>query len=397
MKFISFKKSILRNLLLVFLGFGLLVGGIFPFFASLFVTFNEGMFVWFSASCWVAGLMIGMFNFYMVKKILINRLSALSDIAKRIKNRDLSYRCNIESNDALGVLADTVNEMTESVASLVREIIENNESLCQSIKEMSEQMKKNSAAIDNQRNQTDLVATAMTEMVSTVQEVEQHASNAAVAAGNADSSSDQGKLVVNKSISTVGNLAKEVESTVNVIESLAADSQEIENVLNVIKGIAEQTNLLALNAAIEAARAGEQGRGFAVVADEVRTLASRTSESTQEIEGIIAKVQAGTTNAVNAMATAQTKTNDSVNEIEQVADSLQTITTEVSSITEMNSHIANASKEQSNVAEEINRSVIAIHEMTTKASAGVATNLEKSLRAVQQAEKLSQLVATYRL
>jgi len=390
------KKSVLRNLIIYFLGFGLFVGVIFPFFASLFVTFNEGMYLWFSASCWMAGIIIGLVNYYMVKTTLIRKIVNLAQVAKNINDKNLLYRYTIESDDVVGDISHCINEMANDVSDLIHEVSNNNSTFCHSVKTMTDTMRTNSDAIMEQRNQTDMVATAMNEMVATVQEVAAHATNAASAATKADESSVHGKSVVKHSINTIENLAEEVEKVGSVIEILAEDSKEIENVLSVIKGIAEQTNLLALNAAIEAARAGEQGRGFAVVADEVRTLASRTSESTKEIEDMIAKVQAGTNNAVNAMDTAREKAKNSVEEVEHVAETLDLITLEVSNITEMNSQIANASREQSNVAEEINQSILTIHKMASKAADGVATNLEKGTSVVEHAEKLNLFISQYK-
>ncbi|NHZ69797.1 MAG: methyl-accepting chemotaxis protein, partial [Thermotogales bacterium] len=214
--------------------------------------------------------------------------------------------------------------------------------------------------VQRQKSEIDQVATAMTEMAATVQEVARNAATAAGAARDANEEAGSGKRVVKETIQAINSLAGEVQSASDVINQLAADSEAIGGVLDVIRGIAEQTNLLALNAAIEAARAGEQGRGFAVVADEVRTLAQRTQTSTQEIQSMIEKVQSGARNAVNVMESGREQAAGSVSKAGEAGTSLETINSAVSAINDMNMQIASAAEEQSAVAEEINRNIVNI-------------------------------------
>lgn len=240
-----------------------------------------------------------------------------------------------------------------------------------------------------QKEEVDKVATAMTQMSATVQEVARNATEAAEAAQRADDETTNGKNVVSQAIEAIDLLATEVDQAANVIHRLEHDSDEIGAVLDVIRGIAEQTNLLALNAAIEAARAGEQGRGFAVVADEVRTLAQRTQQSTQEIQNMIERLQAGAQDAVKAMEQGRTRAQAGVTQAAEAGASLETITNAVSTISDMNAMIATAAEEQSVVAEEINLNITSISDMADK----MAASSQKSVNTRNEMKKLLEDLA----
>ncbi|WP_457435817.1 methyl-accepting chemotaxis protein [Pseudomonas sp. TE3786] len=216
-----------------------------------------------------------------------------------------------------------------------------------------------------QFSRTDQVATAMHEMSATAQEVARHAADAARAADDADHSSQQGSKVMNSTIQTITAMRGEIANTADVIRRLEADSGRIGKVLEVIRGIADQTNLLALNAAIEAARAGEAGRGFAVVADEVRTLAQRTAQSTAEIHQIIDTVQTGALNAVKAIESGQSRSEEGVQQVTEAGSMLANITQAVEAIRDMNRQIATAAEEQTSVAEDISRNLTEITSIAT--------------------------------
>jgi methyl-accepting chemotaxis protein len=223
-----------------------------------------------------------------------------------------------------------------------------------------------------QQAETEQVAGAMQEMTHTVQSVAQSADQAVNDARNADQAASEGSAVVSKSIQVINNLAQKVENAGAVIQKLDDESNNIGSVLDVIKGIAEQTNLLALNAAIEAARAGEQGRGFAVVADEVRTLASRTQQSTAEIEQMIERLQSGAKEAVAAMDDGTKHAQEGVTQVEAAGQALTAITSAISTILEMNTQIARAADEQNTVAEEINRNVANISTVASETAMGIS-------------------------
>ncbi|WP_424565406.1 methyl-accepting chemotaxis protein [Thiogranum longum] len=234
-------------------------------------------------------------------------------------------------------------------------------------------------------------------MTSTVQEVARSAAEASRAADNADHDAKSGALVATEAIGGIDVLLGEVDSAAQVIRNLEKESENIGSVLDVIRGIAEQTNLLALNAAIEAARAGEQGRGFAVVADEVRTLASRTQTSTQEIHDMIQRLQDGAVNAVKVMEGAQSKAQGSSDHVEKVAEALASIAGAVSNINDMNTMIASAAEEQSSVAAEMQSNMNNIRGVSDRSAEGAKQTAQASEELARLAAEQQELMAQFKL
>ena len=262
---------------------------------------------------------------------------------------------------------------------------------------LNEVTQTSASGMAQQQSSVHQVVTAIDQMNTAIHEVAGNANIAAEASGKADHDASEGATVVNRATQAIESLAREVANAAEVIQQLEQESNNIGGVLDVIKGIAEQTNLLALNAAIEAARAGEQGRGFAVVADEVRTLASRTQESTAEIQGMIERLQSGAQSAVEAMGRSQSEAQSGVEQATQVGGALNSIAEAVGQINDMNNQIASAAEEQSAMAEEVKRNIATIQEVSESAASGIGEAAGASGELAQLADGLEEMVRRFRI
>lgn len=347
----------------------------------------------------VAAVLIGaVIAFYIVRGIrnAFSRIvKSLDDIASG--EGDLTRRLDDSTKDEVGQVAKSFNQFVEKIQHLVRQVSDAIGQLSSSSQQMTQVSQTAMDSFFKQQREVEQVATAMNEMTSTVQEVARNAQETSAAAQEANNGANAGNVVVNDVISAINELADEVMSTSDTIHKLNGDSEQIGSVLDVIRGIAEQTNLLALNAAIEAARAGEQGRGFAVVADEVRTLASRTQQSTQEIQAMIESLQGGAKGAVKAMERGQNMASASVEKAEQAGQSLSGITAAISQIADMNSQIATAAEEQSCVAENINQNIVVINDLAVQASDGAEQVSSSSVDLEQLSERLQTIVSSFKV
>ncbi|HEB80393.1 MAG TPA: methyl-accepting chemotaxis protein [Chromatiales bacterium] len=287
--------------------------------------------------------------------------------------------------------------MGENLRRVIGQIMNSTAQLASATEQMSVVIEHSGKGLKRQQHETDQVATAINEMSATAQEVARNTAQAAQAAQQADAETRNGKLVATEAISAIDALAGAVGEASGVIHKLESESGNIGVVLDVIRGIAEQTNLLALNAAIEAARAGEQGRGFAVVADEVRTLASRTQKSTQEIQEMIERLQAGADNAVQVMDQAGGMARSGQAQVEKAAESLASIAGAVATINDMNTQVASAAEEQSAVTEEIHRNVVAISQVSTETADGARQSATASQQLARLAAELQGLVSQFKM
>ena len=310
---------------------------------------------------------------------------------------DLTRRLPVTSQDELGELAGSFNRFVEKIHGLVRQIAEMTTQLTGLVGEVAAQAQRSEQAMERQRHETDQVATAINEMSAAAHEVARSAQGAAEAAQQTDNEGQAAKKVVDGSIDRIHALVEDIRESGVSLDNLQQDVQSIVSVLDVIRSIAEQTNLLALNAAIEAARAGEAGRGFAVVADEVRALASRTQQSTQEIQGMIDRLQGGTRDAVTAMRRSSDAGEITSEQANQAGASLDAIAQLIGTINAMNAQIASAAEEQTAVAEEINRSVhqiaVAVESVADETRHGAETS--RSLAGL--GERLGALVRQFRI
>ena len=326
-----------------------------------------------------SGLLIGLLSLWLVNRNLIEPIRKLIDYVTQLSRGRLAERVANDRQDELGNLAAAANTLRDFLAETFTHLQRSASDLDSASGELNAIATTMAGGTNEQFNRTDQVATAMNEMSATAQEVARHAADAARAADDADQSAQQGEKVMQGTIHSITRMRGEIANTAEVIRRLESDSGRIGKVLEVIRGIAEQTNLLALNAAIEAARAGEAGRGFAVVADEVRNLAQRTAESIIEINQIIQNVQTGAVDAAQAIESGQARSDESVEQVTQAGAMLERITHAVEAIRDMNRQIATAAEEQTSVAEDISRNLT---EITSIAS----TNLNS----VQRTESASQ-------
>ncbi|KTS97845.1 chemotaxis protein [Pseudomonas parafulva] len=342
-------------------------------------------------------VLLGLLAAWVITRQIILPLREALRGAERVASGDLTLHEPSRRRDELGQLQASMQRMTQGLRDLIGGIGDGVTQIASAAEELSAVTEQTSAGVTNQKVETDQVATAMNQMTATVHDVARNAEQASEAAVMADQQAREGDRVVSEAVAQIERLASEVANSSEAMSQLKGESDKIGSVLDVIKSVAQQTNLLALNAAIEAARAGEAGRGFAVVADEVRSLAQRTQQSTEEIEELIAGLQSGTQRAASVMDSSRQLTDSTVELTRRAGSSLENITRTVSSIQAMNQQIATAAEEQTAVAEEINRSVINVRDISDQTSAASEQTASSSVELARLGTHLQGLVGRFKL
>lgn len=347
--------------------------------------------------CTLLALVLGVFAAIIITRQITRPLRDTLEVVERIGSGDLSQTMVITRRDELGELQQGIQRMGTTLRDLIGNIRDSVVQIASAAEELSAVTEQTSAGVNSQKVETDQVATAMHEMSATVQEVARNAEQASQAASVADKEARNGDKVVGEAITQIERLAAEVVRSTDAMTQLEQESDKIGKVMDVIKAVAEQTNLLALNAAIEAARAGEAGRGFAVVADEVRGLAQRTQKSTEEIEALVAGLQNGTRQVSSIMLSSRELTESSVTLTRKAGTSLESITLTVSNIQAMNQQIAAAAEEQSAVAEEISRSIINVRDVSEQTASASEETAASSVELARLGNQLQMLVSHFKV
>jgi methyl-accepting chemotaxis protein len=342
-------------------------------------------------------LAFGIVAAWAITRQIVIPLNQTLKVAERVAAGDLTHNLTSKRRDELGQLQRAMQSMTLGLRELIGGISDGVTQIASAAEELSAVTEQTSAGVNSQKVETDQVATAMNEMTATVQEVARNAEEASEAAVAADQQAREGDKVVGEAIAQIERLALEVGNSTAAMGDLKRESDKIGSVLDVIKSVAQQTNLLALNAAIEAARAGEAGRGFAVVADEVRSLAQRTQKSTEEIEELIVGLQNGTQQVATIMDNSRVLTDSSVELTRRAGGSLESITRTVSAIQSMNQQIAAAAEQQTAVAEEINRSVLNVRDVSEQTSAASEETAASSIELARLGTHLQMLVGRFKV
>ncbi|MCX4063125.1 methyl-accepting chemotaxis protein [Pseudomonas sp. S1Bt30] len=344
-----------------------------------------------------AALLLGGLAAWWIARLITLPLRQALAAANRVAEGNLSHDAETQRQDELGQLQHSIRRMTLNLRELISGIGDSARQIAGAAGQLSTVTEQTRTGVNNQKEETDQVATAMNQMLATAQEVARHAEQASQAANEADLQASAGDKVVAQAIEQISNLASEMELSGQAMLRLQRESQKIGSVLDVIKSVSQQTNLLALNAAIEAARAGSAGQGFAVVADEVRSLAQRTQESAEEIEGLILGLNNGTQQVADIMDSSRSLTDHSVQLTRDAGEALMAIARTVSVIQEMNPQIAAAAEEQSAVAEEINRSVLKVRDVSEQTAAASEETAAASVQLTRLSLDLQTLIDRFKL
>ncbi|MGF1753831.1 methyl-accepting chemotaxis protein [Vibrio makurazakiensis] len=333
----------------------------------------------------------------VISKSITNQINAVIEIAKQLAKGDLTLNIEKGANNEIGHLTNALKSTADSLKVIISNMAVASERLSSSSSQLTSITESTNNGANEQMHMTDQVAVAMNQMSISVQEVARNAVDTAQFASEANAEAKQGMAVVKETIDSINTLESELDGTVGLLDDLAQEATNIGGILDVILGIAAQTNLLALNAAIEAARAGEQGRGFAVVADEVRGLAQRTQDSTSEIQSLIERLQHGTQDAVESMKKSSDIVKSSVVKAEKSGGAFDTITSSIGKIHDMSTQSASASEQQSVTVEQINQNVVSVNKISRESVDSAEQTVESSQELVSLSDQLQQIVGQFKV
>ena len=391
------QPSVLRNVLFSFLGAGVLMASIFPFYAAFFVEWKPGMQGWFVFGCVIAGLVMGVVNYWVMNTVLVTKLKRISQVASAIANRDLSFTCAMESHDTLGEIIKSFNDM----AAALRELISSASSLSSEVRndtgEISAQSSQIHGRVDQMNGRAGEIAAAISHLEHAIADICMRTQVAADKASEAKRTALEGVGVAQESLAGMERIHDTVNNATTSVEKLGRSSQEVGAIVAVIKEIADQTNLLALNAAIEAARAGEQGRGFAVVADEVRKLAEKTTQATSEISQMIQNIQSETRQAIDAIGHGMAEASAGVGHAREAGAALETIAVSISEVTTQVGEITSAASGQRGAADQVRASIQAIEQLNSATLSDTERGVSLTAVLAGRANSLDQAVKSFKL